>query len=68
MRKSPSILASQESIELTQDHWDAINFMREYFAEHLIAPDVRHVIKHLAAGARVEALHAPIRTEFTVIG
>lgn len=42
------ILASQEDIELTDDHWDAINFMRDYYAEHQIAPDVRHVMKHLA--------------------
>ncbi len=40
--------ASQENIELTEDHWDAINFMREYYADHQIAPDVRHVMKHLA--------------------
>lgn len=42
------IFASQENIELSEDHWDAINFMREYYAEHQIAPDVRHVMKHLA--------------------
>ncbi len=40
--------ASQENVELTENHWDAIKFMREYYAEHLIAPDVRHVTKHLA--------------------
>ncbi len=40
--------AKQENIELNNDHWDAINFMREYYAEHQIAPDVRHVMKHLA--------------------
>ncbi len=40
--------AKQENIELNGDHWDAINFMREYYAEHQIAPDVRHVMKHLA--------------------
>ena len=39
--------ARQENIELNGDHWDAINFMREYYAEHQIAPDVRHVTKHL---------------------
>ena len=42
-------LASQENIVLTPDHWDVLNFMREYYAEHQIAVDVRHVIKHLAA-------------------
>ena len=41
-------LANQENIQLTEDHWDAIHFMREYYAEHQIAPDVRHVTKHLA--------------------
>lgn len=40
--------ARQENIELNDDHWDAINFMRQYYAEHQVAPDVRHVMKHLA--------------------
>ena len=42
------LFASQENIELTEDHWDAIHFMREYYTERQIAPDVRHVMKHLA--------------------
>jgi len=42
-------LARQENIELTDDHWDVLRFMRESYAEHQIAVDVRHVIKHLAA-------------------
>jgi tRNA 2-thiouridine synthesizing protein E len=41
-------LAEQENILLTENHWDAIRFMREYYAEHQIAPDVRHVTKHLS--------------------
>src|SRR3989338_674922 len=40
--------AQKESIQLTEDHWDAIRYMRTYYAEHQIAPDARHVIKHLA--------------------
>ncbi len=40
--------ALQENIQLTEDHWDAIHFMREYYADHQIAPDARHVMKHLA--------------------
>ena len=40
--------AKQENIQLTEDHWDAINFMRQYYLEHQVAPDVRHVTKHLA--------------------
>ncbi len=40
--------ALKEDIQLTDDHWDAILFMREYYLEHQVAPDVRHVMKHLA--------------------
>ena len=41
-------LARQLDIELKEDHWDVIRFMRGYYDEHQIAADVRHTIKHLA--------------------
>jgi len=41
--------AASEQIQLTAAHWIAIRFMRDYYMEHQIAPDVRHVMKHLAA-------------------
>ena len=40
--------ARQENINLTEDHWDVIRFMREYYADNQIAPDARYVIRHLA--------------------
>ncbi len=40
--------SEQENIQLTEDHWDAINFMRQYYSENQVAPDVRHVTKHLS--------------------
>jgi TusE/DsrC/DsvC family sulfur relay protein len=40
--------AGRENIQLTEDHWEAIRFMRQYYQEHQVAPDVRHVMKHLA--------------------
>ncbi len=39
--------AREEGIVLTDVHWQAIRFMRDYYAEHQVAPDVRHVSKHL---------------------
>ena len=42
-------LARQEGIALTDEHWVVIRFMREYYEQHHIAPDARHVMKHLAA-------------------
>jgi tRNA 2-thiouridine synthesizing protein E len=40
-------LARQENIELDEDHWDVLRFMRAYYDEHQVAPDARFVIKHL---------------------
>jgi len=41
-------LARQERIVLSGEHWSVIRFMREYYEQHRIAPDARHVMKHLA--------------------
>jgi len=41
-------LARQERIVLSDEHWAVIRFMREYYEQHQIAPDARHVMKHLA--------------------
>ena len=50
--------AAQENIKLTEHHWDAIHFMRDYYAGHQIAPDARHVIKHLAKSMGPESRNA----------
>lgn len=42
-------LARRENLELGNDHWDVIRFMREYYEEHQVAADARFVIKHLEA-------------------
>ena len=34
-------LAADESIELNDEHWEVINFLREYYEEYQIAPAVR---------------------------
>jgi tRNA 2-thiouridine synthesizing protein E len=41
-------LAQEEEIELNEVYWLMLNFMRNYYNEHNIAPDVRHLIKYLA--------------------
>lgn len=34
-------LANTEQIQLTDDHWEVINFLREYYEEYQIAPAIR---------------------------
>ncbi|GMR07829.1 MAG: TusE/DsrC/DsvC family sulfur relay protein [Gammaproteobacteria bacterium] len=40
-------LASEENIELNDEYWPVLNFMRDYYNEHGVAADVRHVTKFL---------------------
>lgn len=41
-------LAAQEELELTDEHWALIRFLRAYYAEHGVQPQVRVMIKHFA--------------------
>ena len=41
-------LAKEEGIELNDIYWMALNWMRKYYQEHSIAPDVRHLVSYLA--------------------
>lgn len=41
-------LAAEEELDLDDDYWLVLDFMRDYYDEHGIAPDVRHLIAHLA--------------------
>lgn len=40
-------LAAEENVQLTEAHWPILHFMRDYWQEHKVAPDVRHVTKYL---------------------
>ena len=42
------VLAQDENIQLNDDHWDVLRFMRKFYEEHQVAADARFVIKHLA--------------------
>ena len=38
-------MAKDEDVELTESHWEVINFLREYYEEYQIAPAVRVLTK-----------------------
>lgn len=40
-------VALELGIALTDDHWSVLEFMRESYAEHRVAVDARHVMRHL---------------------
>ena len=39
------VMAKDEGLELSDDHWEIINFLREYYEEYQIAPAVRVLTK-----------------------
>ena len=39
------IMAKEDNLALTPDHWEIINFLREYYEEYQIAPAVRVLTK-----------------------
>jgi len=40
-----TVMAALEDQELTESHWEVINFLREYYEEYQIAPAVRVLTK-----------------------
>lgn len=39
------VIAAAENIELTDAHWEVVNFMREQFKEHGHTPNFRNMLK-----------------------
>ncbi|MDH3692432.1 MAG: TusE/DsrC/DsvC family sulfur relay protein [Gammaproteobacteria bacterium] len=38
-------IATEENIEMDDDHWEVVNFLRNYYEEYQIAPAVRVLTK-----------------------
>lgn len=39
------LIAEDEKIEMTADHWEVVNFLRNYYEEYQIAPAIRVLTK-----------------------
>ncbi|EQD37811.1 DsrC-like protein [mine drainage metagenome] len=38
-------MAAEDNIALTENHWEVINFLRDYYAEYQVAPAIRVLTK-----------------------
>ncbi len=48
-----SAIAQEENIEeMSEDHWKIVNFIREYWKEHDLAPPVRLICTEAGVGVR----------------
>jgi tRNA 2-thiouridine synthesizing protein E len=41
------ILAQQEGIELTAEHWDIIHLTRQYYQQYKLSPAMRPLVKYI---------------------
>ena len=46
-KEAADAFAEKEGIELTDEHWEIINFLRDYFTEYQIAPAIRVLVKEV---------------------
>ncbi len=54
-REFARVAAARDAIELADEHWQVIEFLRDYFAEYGVSPPMRVLVKALAARLN----HAP---------
>lgn len=40
-------LAELEHIDMTPEHWEVVNFLRDYYNEYQIAPAIRVLVKQM---------------------
>jgi tRNA 2-thiouridine synthesizing protein E len=43
------IIAQSEQIEMSDDHWEVINYVRKFYEEFNKSPSIRPLVKYLAA-------------------
>jgi tRNA 2-thiouridine synthesizing protein E len=54
-------LAQEESLQLEDQHWLVIDFIRDQFDQHQVTPDIRHAAKFLAGQAGLDKKHGKAR-------
>ena len=40
-------IAQQEGVDMTDSHWEVVNFLRDYYSEYKIAPMIKILIKEM---------------------
>lgn len=51
-------LAHEEGISLNDEYWRVLNFIRSYYDEYGITPDIRHLVKQLASERGIDKKQA----------
>ena len=44
-RELAEMIAKSENLDMTEEHWEVVNFLRDYYEEYQIAPAIRVLVK-----------------------
>ncbi len=61
-------MAADDGIQLSADHWEAINILREYYAQYAIAPPIRILIRHMGKRLGKDKANSPYLYELFPLG
>ncbi len=39
------LIAKEENLDMSEEHWEVVNFLRDYYEEYQIAPAIRVLVK-----------------------
>ena len=53
------VMARQENIELGDAHWVAIHFMRDFYQEHQVIPDVLFPYGYVKQACKIAGMKRP---------
>ena len=61
-------MAADDDLELGQDHWIAIDILRQYYAQYAIAPPVRILVRQMGKRLGKEKANSPYLYELFPFG
>lgn len=61
-------MAADDDCDLGPDHWEAINFLRDYYANYAIAPPVRILVRNMGKRLGKEKGNTPYLYELFPFG
>ncbi|MDT8447713.1 MAG: TusE/DsrC/DsvC family sulfur relay protein [bacterium] len=57
-KEAAEYLAKSEDVDMTEAHWDLVDFLRDYYAQYQIAPMVKILTKEIAKKNGIEKKEA----------
>ncbi len=61
-------MAADDGLQLSPEHWEAIDILRNYYAQYAIAPPIRILVRHMGKRLGKEKANSPYLYELFPFG